>query len=364
MRTPSSKKPPAGQQLTSVVPTIHDVARVAGVSIGTCSKALNGKGNLSAETRERVRLVAQQLGFRPNGLAQSLVRGRTFTVGLVLSAFRKRIIPLLTGIEDALAPARFSVFLCDAHDDPDREQQHLNALLSRHVDGIIMVGRHLDVRPPIDVGFTGVPVVYAYSPTDDPNALCLIPDEPHGTRMAIEHLLRLGRRRLAHISGPTAHVGVLLREATMQQVLAERGLPVPPERVLHGPWQEWWGYAATNRLLDQDSKIDAIFCGSDILARGVVDALRERGVRAPQDIAVVGFHNMQGIATAARPALTTVDAQLRELGRQAGTNLLDMISGQRKSGVFRLPCQLVIRKSCGATSDSLTHQPEIEREDL
>jgi LacI family transcriptional regulator len=150
----------------------------------------------------------------------------------------------------------------------------------------------------------------------------------------------------------------------MQQVLAERGLPVPPERVLHGPWQEWWGYAATNRLLDQDSKIDAIFCGSDILARGVVDALRERGVRAPQDIAVVGFHNMQGIATAARPALTTVDAQLRELGCQAGTNLLDMISGQRKSGVFRLPCQLVIRKSCGATSDSLTHQPEIEHEDL
>ena len=111
-----------------------------------------------------------------------------------------------------------------------------------------------------------------------------------------------------------------------------------------------WGREAVGVLLDRNPKIDAIFCGSDQIARGAVDALRDLGVRVPDDIAVVGFDNWQIIAAATRPPLTTIDMNLHELGRQAGLRLLDMIAGKaQKSGIIRLPCSLVVRKSCGAS---------------
>jgi LacI family transcriptional regulator, galactose operon repressor len=121
--------------------------------------------------------------------------------------------------------------------------------------------------------------------------------------------------------------------------------------VMSGAWSEDWGRRATERLIVKRSSYDAIFCGSDQIARGAVDALRELGVRVPDDIAVIGFDNWQVIAEATRPPLTTIDMNLHELGRQAGLRLLDMIERKdRPSGVVRLPCSLVVRESCGASS--------------
>src|SRR5262245_10422210 len=132
--------------------TIRDVARAAGVSVGTVSKALNGQGQLREETRVAVRSTAQRLGFRPNHLAQSLLRKRTFTVGLISTdSYGRFSIPVLEGIESALEPARISVFLCRA-DDPVRERRHVDSLLAKRVDGIIVTGRRTDLRPPIDLG--------------------------------------------------------------------------------------------------------------------------------------------------------------------------------------------------------------------
>lgn len=160
------------------VVTIHDVAREAGVTIGTVSKALNGQGKLRPETRELVRSVAERLGFRPNDLAQSLMRGRSFTVGLITTdSYGRFSIPLMLGIEDTLGSAQISVFLCDARDDPMREQQHIASLLAKRVDGIIVTGRRIDPRPPIDVGNIHIPVLYAYTQVTDPGALCILPDD-------------------------------------------------------------------------------------------------------------------------------------------------------------------------------------------
>ncbi|QBD82941.1 LacI family transcriptional regulator [Ktedonosporobacter rubrisoli] len=328
--------------------TIHDVARAAGVTIGTVSKALNGQGKLKEETRERVRAVALRLGFRPNDLAQSLLRGRSFTVGLITTdSYGRFSIPLMSGIEDALGSAQISVFLCDARDDAVREQQHINSLLAKRVDGIIVTGRRIDARVPIDVGNTNTPVLYAYAQVKEADALCLLPDEAQGARIATEHLLAHGRRRLAHITGPSYFEAVQLRQEAMRQVLKEHGLDLPGHRALAGPWQEAWGHRAVGFLLEMDPGIDGIFCGSDQIARGVVDALRERGVKVPADVAVVGFDNWEIIAAATRPALTTVDMNLHELGRIAGTRLLAMIAGEKASGIIRLPCSLIVRDSCG-----------------
>jgi LacI family transcriptional regulator len=331
------------------VVTIHDVAREAGVTIGTVSKALNGQGKLRLETRERIRAIADQLGFRPNDLAQSLMRGRSFTVGLITTDNYGRFsIPLMQGIEDTLGTAQISVFLCNARDDPAREREHIESLLAKRVDGIIVTGRRIDPRPPINTGNTSIPVLYAYTQATDPAALCLLPDDEQGGYIATEHLLKLGRRHLAHITGPLRFESVQLREKGMRKALTEYDIPYIEQHVLSGPWQESWGYEAVNILLDRKTRIDAIFCGSDQLARGVADGLRERRVKAPDDIALVGFDNWEILAAATRPALTTVDMNLYAVGQQAGSRLLAMMNGERESGVMRFPCSLIIRESCGA----------------
>ena len=162
-------------------PTIRDVARAAGVSVGTASKALNGRGRLRPETRQRVRAEAERLEFRPNDLIKSLLRGRTFTVGLITTDYFGRFnMPVIAGIEDALGSAEILVFLCNVRDDPVREQQVISALLAKKVDGIIVMGRSVDPRPPINVGQSGPPVVYAFSRVPDPAALCLLPDDAPG----------------------------------------------------------------------------------------------------------------------------------------------------------------------------------------
>jgi LacI family transcriptional regulator len=192
-----------------------------------------------------------------------------------------------------------------------------------------------------------VPVVYAFASVEDPGALCLLPDDAQGARLATEHLLQGGRRRLAHITGPAGREAVYLRREGMRSTLEARNLALPEERVLCGEWTEAWGYEAAGRLLQREPAIDAIFCGSDILARGVLDSLRERGRIVPDDVAVVGFDNWDIVATQTRPPLTTVDMNLHDLGREAAQQLLVMIEGTAASGTIRLPCSLIVRASSG-----------------
>ncbi|HEX2913199.1 MAG TPA: LacI family DNA-binding transcriptional regulator [Chloroflexia bacterium] len=326
--------------------TIKDVAKRAGVSISTVSKALNGQGKLKASTRELVKQAALELNFRPNDLAQSLIRGRSYTVGLLTTDFSGRFsLPLLTGIENALGIEKISVFLCNAQDDPERERQHVEALLSKKVDGIIVTGRRTDKREPIDVKGSHTPVIYAFSRVADPNYLCLLPDDKQGARLAVTHLIEQGRKNIAHITGPGHFEATRSRSETFRQVLLENKLPCPDSRILSGFWQEQWGYKAINLLLDMDPDIDGLFCGNDLIARGAIDGLRERKVRVPEDIAVVGFDNWEVMATATRPPLTTVDMNLQELGHLAAQKLIDHINGKPDKGIKRLPCRLVIRDS-------------------
>jgi LacI family transcriptional regulator len=343
---PSDNKSP---RTRTPATTIRDVARAAGVSVGTASKALNDRGRLRPETRERVRAEAARLEFRPNDLIKSLLRGRTFTVGLITTDYFGRFnMPVIAGIEDALGSAEILVFICNVRDDAERERKVISALLAKKVDGIIVMGRSVDPRPAINVGLSGPPVVYAFSRVPDPGALCLLPDDAQGARLATNHLLQSGRRRLAHITGPADRAAVASRREGMVSVLAEHDLDLPADRLLHGEWTEGWGFDAAGRLMSRNPDIDAIFCGSDIIARGVLDGLRERGRAVPAEVAVVGFDNWEIIATQARPPLTTVDMNLHDLGCAAAERLLAMVEGKPDSGLVRLPCSLVVRESTGS----------------
>ena len=193
--------------------TISDVAALAAVSVGTASKALNGRGSLRPETRRRVEEAAQRLGFQANAVARSLNSGRTYTVGMITTDTIGRFsIPVMMGAEDALGGRRMSVFLCDGRDDPIREQYYLETLLGRRVDGIIVTGRRTQARPPIGVNLP-VPVVYAFISSSDPHDCSVVADEAGGARKAVEHLLAGGRRRIAHITGPEHHHSAAVRAA-------------------------------------------------------------------------------------------------------------------------------------------------------
>jgi len=332
--------------------TLQDVARAAGVTIGTASKAINGRGKLSQETRERVRNEARRLGFRFRELEHTGIAEKTAMIGVLTTDMYGRFsLPLLMGIERAFDARPIAAVLSVVRDQA-QEQQHLEMLLKRGVDGIVVSARREDLRPPIDIGQATIPVIYAHTQVTDPQALCVLPDDAQGARLAVEHLIQLGRRQFAHITGPGYFAAVRLREDAMRRTLAEHAIPLPEHRVLSGPWQESWGYTAAQYLFKHDPHLDALFCGSDQLARGAVEALHELGVRIPDDVAVVGFDNWEPIACATRPALTTVDMNLEALGHYVGQSMLELLAGKLVSGVVRLPCSLIVRGSTGIAGES------------
>ena len=207
--------------------TIRDVAAAAGVSISTASKALNGQGKLRAETRDRVAQAARQLDFAPNTLAQALLAGRSFTVGLITTdSFGRFSIPVMLGAEDALGIGQISVFMCDTRDDPERERRYIEMLSARRVDGLIVTGRRIEPRPALRAG-PGIPVVYAMTQPDDGGA-AVLPDDEGGGRLAADHLLAIGRRRIAHVAGPERFLAARRRADSRRAPDLPRPPPVRP----------------------------------------------------------------------------------------------------------------------------------------
>ncbi len=343
--------------------TIRDVAAHAGVSIGTASKALNGQGKLRRETRDRVAAAARELGFSPNVLARGLLAGRTYTVGLITTdSFGRFSIPVMLGAEDALGAGQISVFMCDTRDDPDRERQHLEMLLSRQVDGLIVTGRRIEPRPSIGTGL-GLPVVYAMTQSLDSDEPAILPDDYGGGRIAAGRLLAAGRTRAGHITGPERFLCARKRASGFCDAIAESGAQFSPNDVLYGEWTEAWGRHGAGILLRSSPGVQAIFCGSDQIARGVSDALRLLGRRVPEDIALIGFDNWEPMACGADPPLTSIDMCLEDVGRVAAEHLLAAINGEPTHGVHTVPCRLVIRESTdpGTEGQAAAHQEPAQR---
>jgi LacI family transcriptional regulator len=327
--------------------TIRDVAARAGVSIGTASKALNGQGKLRTETRDRVSAAARDLGFAPNVLARGLLAGRTYTVGLITTdSFGRFSIPVMLGAENALGAGQISVFMCDTREDPARERQYVDMLLRRQVDGLIVTGRRIEPRPSIGTGL-GIPVVYAMTQSLDSDEPAILPDDHGGGQLVARHFVAAGRRRLGHITGPERFLAARKRAAGFWEAARQADLDFQPSDVLYGEWSEQWGRDAAQILLRNYPDIDAIFCGSDQLGRGVSDSLRALDRRIPEDVALIGFDNWEPMALGAQPPLASVDMCLEDVGRIAAEHLLSAIGGEPTHGARAVPCRLVWRESAG-----------------
>jgi LacI family transcriptional regulator len=302
---------------------------------------------MSADTRERVKRIAAELEFRPNSLARSLISKRSFTVGLLTDdTYGRFTLPVMAGVSEGLIDHGVSVFLCAIGDDPELGQTHVNALVDKQVDGIIATGRRLDRALPVDLSSLAIPIIYVLTQGPE-GVLTLLPDDRQGARDAVRHLVAQARRRIAHVTGPANFHVVGERAAAYAEVLAEAGLAIPECGVLKGRWSEHWGHEAVARWFEAGDPLpDGVFCGNDQIARGVIDALRERGILVPRDVSVVGFDNWEILAEQTRPPLTSVDMNLKELGRQAGMALLNRVNGDPvEQGTVKLPCTLRVRSS-------------------
>ncbi|MFC8848288.1 MULTISPECIES: LacI family DNA-binding transcriptional regulator [unclassified Micromonospora] len=327
--------------------TLSDVARLAGVSVATASKAINARSEVAPATRERVLRAAAELSFQPNVLARGLISGRTKTIGLLTDELGGRLsIPILLGAENALANEQMSVLLCDARGDAIRRRHHIHALLARQVDGFIVLGDSNDLRPSLTRDIP-VPVVYVYGESDAPGDLSVLADDEGGARLAMEHLVGQRRRRIGHITGPQGYRAARDRVTGLRAVLDGHGLPLAGGEPLHGEWSQRWGRHAARVLLAADPEVDAIFCGNDQIASGAAESVRDLGRHVPDDIAIVGYDNWEVFAADCRPPLTTVDLNLEQLGATAVTHLFAALDGRLTPGVIRQPGRLVVRESTG-----------------
>jgi DNA-binding LacI/PurR family transcriptional regulator len=331
-------------------PTIYDVARVAGVSTASVSRALNGTGQLSATTRAAIEAAVEQLGYRPNTIARSLVTKSTQTIAFLLPDITNPFYAaLVSGIQAYALAHDHTMLLCTTEGDAEREEQYLELLRAKQVDGALVDGL---VLPPSRIARfveDGFPIVCL----DRDIAARSIPlvqvDNRLGGRIATEHLLELGHHTIAHVTGARSLRISEDRLAGFRDAYAAIGMK-PLELVADGRFTEEGGYEATKTLLDKGIDFTAVFAANDLSAVGVLHALAEAGRRVPDDVSVVGFDDLRLSAYTA-PPLTTVHQPAAEIAQRATEMLIALTKGQRVRKLRHLlPPELVVRGSTGPTA--------------
>ena len=324
-------------------PSLARVAALAEVSIATASKALNGRDRVSPTTAERVRSAADNIGYVPRRGASRLKLGGT--VGIIASDLSGRFaLPIMMGAEDAFGLGAVSVIMCDARGDAIRERHHLRALAERRVDGGIVLGSLSSIRPSLGTGFP-VPLVYAYAPSDSPDDISVDVDHERSGEAAAAHLLHTGAHRIAVIGGTPGVRATAERVRGAHRALSAAGLSIAAGGPLANEFSETWGRAGARAVLGIDERVDGIVCGNDLIARGVLDALRDLGRSVPRDVKVVGNDNWEPLVTSSRPPLTTIDLNLEEVGRRAAELLLAAIDGHPDAGRHLVDSRLITRES-------------------
>jgi LacI family transcriptional regulator len=330
--------------------TIEQIAQKAGVGRSTVSRVLNDDPRVSDVTRQRVLEVLQRENYQPNHAARSLALGKSDIIGAVVpmalpSVFGDPFFPrFLEGVAAACGAADALLMLWLAL--PEDEQRNVDKVLGRGpVDGLV-IAAHVTGDPLVEALRKGRQkfVLSSRYEADDVSYVCV--DNRASARTAVTHLLRNGRTRIAHITGPRRMLDAEDRLAGYLDALRDFGLPLDEELIAEGDWSEPSGYAATRRLLS--AKPDAVFAANDAMALASMRALREEGLRIPEDVAIVGFDDMPAAAVS-EPGLTTVRQPVRRLGEVATTTLLELIADPNCAPRRTvLPTELVIRASSGA----------------
>jgi LacI family transcriptional regulator len=335
--------------MTVTPATIKDVAREAGVSVATVSRALNGAENVLPHTRQRILDVARELRYAPSGAARSLITRRTDTVGALLPDLHGEFFSeLIRGIDHAARARGLHLLLSSSHDDAHEAAAALRAMNGR-VDGLIVMSPHADDDFLAQNLPATLPAVLLNSGVSQPRQPVFAIDNFGGAREMTAHLVGTGRRRIAFLGGPAANFEARERERGYRA-----GLPAGREPwVLDGDFSEAAGERAGRLLLalPPAERPDAVFAANDIMAIGLLGTLVAGGARVPQDIALAGFDDIP-IARYVSPPLTTIHVPIADLGIDALEALADRLeSHEADLTTTVMPVQLVVRRSCGGAQN-------------
>jgi DNA-binding LacI/PurR family transcriptional regulator len=330
-------------------PTIYDVARLAGVSTATVSRALNGTGQIAPATRATIEAAVEQLGYRPNTIARSLVTKSTQTIALLLPDITNPFYAaLVSGIQQTALAQGWTMLLCTTESDAEREELYLRVLRAKQVDGALVDGL---VLPPDRIARfveDGFPIVCLDRDIDSRSIPLVQVDNRLGGRIATRHLVDLGHTLIAHVTG-AGELGISdERLAGYRDAITEAGLPVDFQLVEEGRFTDDGGHDAARRLLERQPDLTAIFAANDLSALGVMNAVAEAGRRVPDDVSVVGFDDLH-LSAYTSPPLTTIRQPAVEIATLATEILIGLTRGQQAERMRHLlEPELVVRASTRA----------------
>ncbi len=333
--------------MSDMTVTVRDVARAAGVSQATAARVLGDYGYASAGVRTRVHESARRLGYTPNGVARALVSRATHTVGLVVGDIDNPFFAAAArGLSDMLDAAGYTVLLANADEDSERERRAIDALRRRRVDGLVVV-------PAPGAGLNGIvesglPLVQLDRAVRGLAADAVMVDNGAGAANAVAHLIDLGHRRVGMVSDSPQISSSAERLAGYRRALRLAGIAVDDHLVSIGGSTQAEAHRAARALLSRADRPTAVFTANNFMTHGVLLAARELRLRIPDDLALVGFDDLDW-TTIVEPPLTVVSQPVGELGRVAGERLLARIEGDASPPRrLRLRTRLIVRGSCGA----------------
>jgi LacI family transcriptional regulator len=307
--------------------TLKELAARARVHPSTISRVANHDPGLriAPPTRQRIEALLRETEYRPNGVARGLKLRQTFVLAVVIPDITNPFFAgLFRGVEDGASPRGYNVLLCNTDGSPERQRSHLQSMHDRRVDGIILASSFLKDPTVRWLRHQHIPYVLVNRFSDEGHDPFVGSDDLVGGRIATEHLVQLGHRRIGHLAGkPTVSTGVLRRRGYLA-ALAARGLTADPRLVIESGYTEEGGAWAAERLLALDDRPTAIFAVTDLTAVGAFGAARRMGLRIPEEVAIVGYNDIP-LATRMVPALTTVHVPIHDFGSAAARLLLEQI---------------------------------------
>ncbi|MEO6278435.1 LacI family DNA-binding transcriptional regulator [Roseateles sp.] len=338
---PPAKKAPSSRADGAV--TLEQVAELAGVSPSTVSRILNGTAAVSQLKKDAVQAAIQALGFRPNPVARGLAGGRTLSVGVVTQIISSPFYgEALLGIERELEQAGYVPLFVSGNWHEEDERKAIETLLSRRVDGVIVLaGRIADAE--LTKVSDSLPVVVVGRQLSGPQLFSFSFDNRLGARLATQHLIDLGHRRIAFIAGDLLHDDAVERQNGYFDALAAAGIAQDAHLILQSDFTEAGGMLSVSRLLERDVRFTALFASNDQMAIGACLGLHRRNLRVPDDVSLVGFDDLI-MARYAMPPLTTVRQSVYEIGIEAAKAMLDMLRGSKPKAALPGP-ELVVRES-------------------
>ncbi|MCF0092453.1 LacI family DNA-binding transcriptional regulator [Micromonospora sp. NPDC049114] len=332
---------------TAQRPTLEAVAARAGVSRATVSRVVNGSTTVAEPIREAVNRAVAELGYVPNLAARSLVTQRTDSIALVMPEAATRVFSddqvfpgIIRGVSQELEAADKQLVLMLAG-SPAGHQRVERYTTGRHVDGVLFASLHGADPLPGTLARLGIPVVVSGRPLGDVPVPYVDVDHVGGVTTAVRHMIDGGRRRIATIAGPQDMVAGIERLIGYRETVAAAGLP---ELIAVGDFTRESGAAAMDRLLTDHPDLDGVFAASDLMAHAALRTLRAAGRRVPEDVAVIGFDDIE-TAAYTEPPLTTVRQPIVELGRRMTQQLLRLAAGEEIEQSLMLPTELIVRAS-------------------